>query len=195
MSMEKQDVAGAQDEGLTSQTPKCACRSRKRCWILTILLLVILAGGAGAYWALFARIYALDVYKSAMQKIVADKHVQEALGQPVETIRWSLPSARIESGEIEIRWNVKGPKAAGKAHVHAKLMMDKWQTPILEVLLPGGKKIAVQDAGDGEAEAPVFQGGAPKFDGSKSEAKKPDNNAPPPDLNMQVPTMDGPGAK
>ncbi len=184
MSTDTRDAAGKGGKG---QTP-VAQRGSKLKWTFIVLVLLVLVGGAAVYWALFARIYNLEVYRTAMAKIAADKQVQAALGQPVETVHWSLPSARVESGETEVRWTIKGPQGTAKAHVLAKMMMGKWQTPVLEVLLADGKKIQVQDAGDDEAEAPAFHGAAPK-----GEAKKVENNAPPPNLDMQVPAMDGPG--
>ena len=53
-------------------------------WFVPAMLLTIIVGGGGVlYWALFTRVYNLDVCQSAMRTIAADKGLQKALGQPI----------------------------------------------------------------------------------------------------------------
>jgi hypothetical protein len=161
----------------------------RRNWLrvmLLLLLLVVVIGGAGAYWALFIRVYRLEIFQSAMQQIEADKAVQDALGQPVTKASWPPPSARLEEGEKDIRWPIRGAKGEAKAHVASRLMMGKWEIVQLEVILADGKHLAVASAGDSEASAPAFS--APKAGDSKPEA---DKNAPAPEINLAIPPDDG----
>jgi hypothetical protein len=154
-------------------------------WFLPVLLLALIAIGAGAiYWSLFIRIYNLKECQSAMQAIAADKELQNLLGQPIKPVyrpsREFVPSAQIEDRRIDIRWNIAGPKGGAKAHTLAELRMGEWQTIIREVTLPDGKKISLTETGGGDAEAPAFN--APK-----AATQKPESNAPAPEINMSTP--------
>ena len=172
---------------------KCCCRRFRKCRCVFLLLLVLIVAGTGVgYWWFFGRIHNLEAYKTAMQRIQADKQLQESLGQPIETVNWppraAAPSARIEDQEIDIRWPVQGPKATAEAHLHVQRRLGEWQTTVLEVVLPGKRPIAIRDTDDTTEDAPLFN------QGPKPAEKKPETNPPPPDINMQVP--DGvPGAE
>jgi len=162
-------------------------RNWRRLVLVLLLLGVVVAGGA--YWLLIGRIHHMDVYQTAMETIRADKQMQQQLGEPIHSVKWPLrkavPSARIEDREIDIRWAIHGPKTQADAHVHAKLMMGKWETDILEVRV-NGKTLSLRMAGD-EADAPVY-GSGPK----KPEAKKPEANTPAPKINIDVPPGEPP---
>jgi len=167
-------------------------------WFVPVLLLaIVVIGGAVGYWALFLRVYDLEVCSSAMRTIQADKQVREALGEPIQTVKWpsrtNAPSARVEERETDIQWHIEGSKGHAKAHVFARLMMGKWEPVTLEVKLDSGKTIAVQQADNTGAEAPVFAGSKPEA--KKSEEKKPEKNAPGPEINMTLPPDSGPPAK
>jgi hypothetical protein len=158
-------------------------------WFVPMLLLVlVLLGGGALYWGMFIRIYQLDIFQSAMQQIEADQAVQGALGQPITKAGWPPPSARLEAGEQDIRWSIKGSKTDAKAHVAARFMQGKWEIVQLEVLLTDGKRLSVASSGDSEANAPVFS--APK---AASEKTEPEKNSPPPEINLALPPDDGPG--
>jgi hypothetical protein len=177
-------------------TPKtCGCPCRKLCRFVMFLLLLAAIGGGVGYWWFFFRVRNMEAYQTAMQKIQADHRVQEALGQPIEAVNWPLreavPNARIEDQEIDIRWPIQGPKASAQAHVHQKPMQGKWQTDQLEVTLPGNKRVAIRDTDENDPDAaPLFN--APPKSGDKPDAKQPEKNAPPPDINMPIPE-EGPG--
>lgn len=64
-------------------------------------------------------------------------------------------------------------------------MTGKWEIVALDVKLADGRKLQPQLAAGGEAEAPVF---APKTEEKKSESK-----APPPEINLPVPPANEPG--
>ena len=96
-----------------------------------------------------------------------------------------MPNARIEESEIDVLWNIEGPKGRAKAHAQSKLRQGKWETVVMEVVLQNGKKVLLAEAG-GEDVAPPFT--APKPVGNKPEA-----NTPPPVINLPVPPGGEPG--
>jgi hypothetical protein len=163
----------------------CGCGFRKCRCVFLLLLVLIVVGASVGYWWFFGRIHGLDVYKKSMQKIQADKSMQEALGTPIEVVNWpprtAAPSARVDDQEIDIRWPIHGPKASGQAHVLVQRRMGEWQTIMLEVTLPGSKRIAIHDASDTGEDAPLFN------QGPKPDEKKPEANASAPDINLQIP--------
>lgn len=159
-------------------------------FVPVLLLLVVVIGGGAAYWSLFLRIYNLELCQSAMQAIQANQDLQNTLGQPIQFAyhpnRESTPNARIEADEIELRWNVEGSKSHAKAHLLAKNRQGKWDTVVLEVILPNERKVSLADAvGDADD--------APKFDAPKKEpAVKSQTTAPPPEINLMAPPGDVP---
>jgi hypothetical protein len=171
-----------QQAGESAQPPACGCCCGGR-WsrvVLGLLLLVIL-GAAAAYWLLIGRVHRLEVYRTAMQAICADKEVQKKLGEPIHSVHWPLrravPSVRMDQQEIDIRWPIHGPNGQGEAHVHAEPVAGKFVIKVLEV---DGHRVALADGEGGEAEAP-------KFSSPKPEEKKAESNAPPPDINLALP--------
>ena len=192
MNFDKIDLEALQrdlEEFAREQAERGWYRRNWRWFVPTALLTVIVVGGAALYWALFLRVYGLEVCQSAMRTIRADKQLQEALGQPIQTVKWpsrsAAPSARIEESEADVLWSIEGPKGRAKAHVFARRMLGKWETVTLDVVLPNGKKVLLNEAGDSEAQAPPFT--APK-----AEPNKPETNAPPPEINL-APPADAPG--
>lgn len=160
-------------------------------WFVPVLLLaIVVLGGGFLYWSLFIRVYHLPVCQSAMRTIQADKSLQNSLGQPIQPVYWpsreAAPSARIEESEIDVRWNIEGPKSHAKAHVLAKLRQGQWEIIQLEVLLAGDKRVSLADAAGGADEAPAFAPPKPGTD-------KPSSNMPAPEINLSAPPDDGPG--
>jgi len=134
--------------------------SRNWLWFLPVLLLgLIVLGGAAAYWSLFLRVYRLEVCRATMELIQADKTLEAALGHPIQAIyrpsREAVPNARIEEDEIEVLWNVEGPKGSAKARSLAKRRQGKWETVLSEVVLANGRKVSLAAAG--EDDAPAFE--------------------------------------
>jgi hypothetical protein len=184
-------------EALQRDLEEFARQQRERGWfrrnwlwfVPTVLLVVIVVGAGAAYWAMFFRVYGLEVCQSAMRTIEANEEVCKSLGQPIRTAksptRGCVPSARIEEGEIDIIWTIVGPNGQAKAHLFARRIMGKWATTVLDVTLPNGKKVLLNDVNDTEAEAPAFSG-------PKPETKQPETNAPPPEINL-APPADAPG--
>jgi hypothetical protein len=161
--------------------PKCGCGGRIWMRIGLIVLLVLIAAAVVGYWQLIGRVHHLEVYKSAMAAIKADKEMQKKLGLPIHSVHWppraAVPNLRMEENEIDIRWAVHGPDGRGEAHVLAKPMQGKWELIVVEV---DGKRVALAAAEGGAAEAP-------KFTAPKADAKKPEANLPPPDVNLTLP--------
>ena len=193
--MSKQDVDREDlDEDLDEEEPASAPKrqrgwwSQNWLWFLPMLLLaIVLLGGGGIYWSLFTRVFQLDVCQSGMQAIQASSEVQRALGQPVTLVRWGFPpSARLEAGERDVRWDVEGPQGRAKAHVHARQMQGQWAIDLLEVTLGNGQRLSLAAGDDNVGEAPPF--GA-----AKPESKTPPTKAPAPEINLPVPPANEPG--
>ena len=83
---------------------------------------------------------------------------------------------------VVVLWNIEGPKGRAKAHALAKRRQGKWETVVMDVELPNGKKVLLNEGGD-EAEA---------FTPPKAEPNKPEANGPPPEINLPVPPADTP---
>ncbi len=155
----------------------------------TLLLAVIVLGGGAIYWSFYIRVYRLEVCRSVMQTIQINKELQDSLGQPIQLVyrpsRETVPNARVEASEIDVLWNIEGPKGRAKAHALSKLRQGKWETIVMEVVLPDGKKVLLAEAG-GENEAQPFMA-------SKPDTKKPETNAAAPEINLAVPPANEPG--
>jgi hypothetical protein len=192
------------------KAPQQPIPPRRRGWfrrnwlwfVPTLILAVVVVGGAVLYWALFLRIYNHPLCRSAMQSIAADKDLLELLGQPIQTVKWPsqqvAPSARIEEREIEIRWHIEGSKRRAKAYLKARLGWDeKWEIIQLEVFpfLPDGKegdKIVVPLGG--ENDAPAFPAGkqSSPTTGTKSGPKMLGSGQ---DVNVPTPPDDPPNGE
>jgi hypothetical protein len=171
-------------------------------WVVPLDILVTLAIVSGVlYWVFYARVYNLDTCQNAMIVILADTDVQEALGDSIDTAAWpsqaTVPSARVEENEIELRWSIEGPKGRAKAHVLSKKRQGKWETVALEVTLPSGKKKSLQVVGDNEAPpSPYGTGGqGPNPPPPLPNAKQPETKGSDLNIDIQVPTRDKPPAK
>jgi hypothetical protein len=197
MSVDKLDQAA-----LGRDLQESAPQRQKRGWwrrnwrrlVLALLLLIVVIAG-GAYWWLIGRVHQLEVYRQAMEAIAADKDVQKSLGQPIRSLNYPVPSARMEERETDVRWRIQGPKGHADAHLAARMMMGKWQTVILEVTLADNKKLSIRTADDTEGDAPPSPfGGTPKDPaGKKPEGTKPKPNAPAPNIDLPMPPDDPPG--
>jgi hypothetical protein len=168
----------------------------RRNWrrFVLLLLVIIVVGGGAAYWALFLRVYNLDVCRRAMQTIAADKGMQETLGLPIKNVLWpsqeTVPNARIEKDEIDVIWTIEGPKKQARAHLLAKRRQGRWDTVMLEVTPDGGKRVSVHEADNGEDAPPPFQGANPEP--PKTGVKKPESKSPDINIDLPVPPGDAP---
>ena len=79
-------------QALDKDLQEFAQQQKQRGWWLrnwlwfvpTLLLTMVVLGGAVLYWSLFIRVYNLDVCKSAMRTIQADKDLENSLGRPIQ---------------------------------------------------------------------------------------------------------------
>ena len=155
-------------------------------WFVPVLLALLILFGAGwGYWVFFGRVYCLDEYRSAMEKIEGSDQLRSKLGEPILAAGWPPPSPRLEDREREVRWDIQGPKGRAKAHILARLMQGNWEFVIMEVTFTDGRKVSLVDeigaAGD-----------APRFEGTKPESEKPETDVPPPEINLQMPDLQVP---
>jgi hypothetical protein len=175
-------------------------RRNWRWFVPALLLTIVVVGGGALYWNFYIRVYNLEVCQAAMKTIAADKGMQDSLGQPMAPAKWPsrevMPNARVEESEIDIRWTIEGPKAKALAHLLAKRRQGKWQTVMLEVTPAGGKKVAIQEVGTGEDEAPPSPFGNGSPEPPKPQDKKPATKPADMNIDMPIPPGDAPeGAK
>ncbi len=158
-------------------------------WLVPVLLAALIVFGAGwGYWSFFGRVYCLDEYRLAMEKIEGSDQLRNELGEPIQAAGWPPPSPRLEDREREVRWDIQGPKDRAKAHILARLMQGKWEFIIMEVTLADGRKVSlVEEIGDA--------GDAPLFEGAKPKSEKPQTDAPPPEINLPMPDVQVPGVQ
>jgi len=198
MKIEDIDMA-ALDKDLRklTQTPKQRGWFRRNWkWVvpLDLLITVVIVGGV-LYWAFFTRVYNLDVCQKAMLAIGSTPTVLEALGEPIQPVKWpsqeAMPNARVEDSEIDVRWIIEGPKGQAKAHVNSRNRQGEWDTVVLEVTLPDGKKIPIKTLGDignvAKPWAPGANPGTPNPGANRPKTKGSDLN-----IDLPVPSGDGP---
>ena len=167
--------------------------SRNWLWFLPTLLLscVLLCCGCPAGIGLWFlnQAFKLEVYQTAMQKIKTDETLRQELGEPIETLHWPPPAFRVEQhdhrGEADMRWEIAGPKGHARAHLTARLADEDWDIVVLEVELANHKKVSLSVEGN---EAPIYQP-------PKPDDQKPDDNAPPPEINLPMPDVQAPAEK
>ena len=179
--------------------PSCKCCHRFRRFLVWLLVIVIVGGGA-AYWYCYLRVYNLQVCQDAMKTIKADKGMQETLGLPMKNAyvpsQETMPSARVEENEVDAIWTIEGPKNHARAHVNARRRQGRWDIVTLEVTPAGGKKVSVHEPESDEGGAPAWPNpGTAQAPATGPNAKKPEAKGPEtpgPDINMAIPPGDGP---
>jgi hypothetical protein len=196
MSTDDSDKTERDVQKKTAAKPRGWFRRNLRRLVLLLLLIVVVGGGA-LYWNFFLRVYNLKVCQDAMQTIEADKGMQETLGTPIKNVLWpsqeTIPNARIEKDEIDVIWNIEGPKKKACAHLLAKRRQGRWDTVMLDVTPAGGERVSIREPDSGDGGAPVWPNPATtKTDVKKPDEKKPDTKGP--DINMPIPPGDAPEA-
>ena len=164
--------------------------SRNWKWFVPTVLLgmILMCGGclAGIAAIFVSSLRHIEPYVTTMAKIDANKEAQEAFGQPVKDDSW-FPVLTPDGNNMDIRWDLSGPKGKGKSHVKSRMSNGKFEIVVIEVILPDGKKLVLHDEG-GENEAPVF---IPQ--GAAGGEKKPESAMP--DLNPTIPKPEEPEKK
>jgi hypothetical protein len=165
--------------------------SRNWKWFVptVFLCLILMCGGCltGIAVLFISGLRHLEPYVVTMEKIQANPEAQEALGQPIRDDSW-FPVLSPDGNNMDIRWDLSGPKGKGKAHVKARMTGNKWEIVLIEVILPNDKKILLHDEGGGNV-APPF-----KAQGAAEGEKKPEA-APSPDLTPNIPMPEEGGPK
>jgi hypothetical protein len=164
---------------------------RKRHWfrrVLLVLLAIVVLGAGGGYWFLIGRVHGLDVYRTAMEAIQNDKDLQGDLGAPiVATPWWPLPSARIEERETQLDWVIEGPKGQAKVHLLARPIGGKPpEIVVLEVTMPGKKKVSLAESIHGNDDAPLLPQFPPQQPAPPATGK-PKQELPPAGTDIQMP--------
>jgi hypothetical protein len=161
--------------------------SRNWKWFVpTVLLcLMLMCGGclAGIFAIFVTGLRQIEPYKVTMQKIEDNKEAQEAFGQPIKDDSW-FPVLTPDGNNMDIRWDLAGPKGKGKAYVKSRSISGRLEVVVIEVILPDGRKLILHDEGGGDV-APPFnpQGGA---GGEKKQ------ESAMPDLNPTIPKPEEP---
>ncbi len=175
------------------QQPQRGWFARNWLWFIPSLLIIlfIFCCGVPAFigFGVASKALRSGPYEVAMQKIQADPTIKRELGEPIEDVSW-IPAGRLEfendRGEADLRFDVAGPKGQAKAHMAARFGNAKWELTILEVTLSSGKTLQLlKDEGN---DAPAFQG-------TKPANAKPESKGPAPELNLSIPSDDGPGKR
>jgi hypothetical protein len=126
-----------------------------------------------------------DPYIKTMAAALENPVLKEALGEPMKDLRW-LPApldgyyTKEDRGEVNWYWEIGGPKGNCKIHVQGRRLQGQWQYQVMEATLADGRKISLikEDA----------EGGAPLYNPqTATEKKKPDAEAPPPDVDVKIP--------
>ncbi len=176
------------DEGTLNQAaplpvpPRRGWWSRNWKWFVPTLLLlfVILCCGCPVgfgFW-FYSRVYEVPPLQQAMQQIQSNEELAQDLGQPIKPVYFPPPTFQGSEREIEVRWFIRGPKGQATAHIKARPGGGGFETVMLEVTLADGKKVSIAEHGGNEA---------PTFEAPKPGEKKTEENAPPPEINMQPP--------
>ncbi len=155
--------------------------SRNWKWFVptVFLCMILMCGGCltGIGFFIISGLKHLEPYVVTMQKIQANPEAQEALGQPIRDDSW-FPVLSIDGDNLDIRWDLSGPKGKGKAYVKSRTSNGKSEIVVIEVTLPNGKKLILHDEGPG---------GAPPFkpQGAAEGEKKPEVS-PSPELPQNI---------
>jgi hypothetical protein len=180
MSTENRDQAtpDAGPQTPVEQPTCCCCMSRKP--VLIVLLILVLAAGAArlVIQQIGGNLRSTEPYQMAMQRILHDPQVAEALGSPIAD-SWRT-AGRSEENEVDLRFEIRGPKGQAKVHAQGKRLQGAWELIILDVTVgESGKTLKPMQA---------EEGGAPLFESPKAnEPAKPKEEEPAPQINLPVP--------
>jgi hypothetical protein len=178
-----------------AQQPACCCSCKK--WVVLLVILVVLAGGGWvAYGEIGAKLRATDAYRIALDKIRKDSTVKNEIGAPIND-SWRT-AGRADANEADLLFTVSGFLNWAKVHAHAKPIQGKWELDTLDVTVAGSGRV-LHLMNEEEGGAPPFEASkttetpspdaaaAPAGDAKPADAAKPQENAPSPEINMEVP--------
>ena len=149
-----------------------------------LLLALVLLGGGTVFWGFHAGIRPGRCIKRRCKRLRPTRACGGA-----RSADHDRPAGRLLDYHIGTRASpifagpLSAPRAAPKAHVQARLNDATWELVILEVVLPTARRYRWPMRA---------RRGAPSFEGSKPETKKPEADAPAPDINLPAPPDDRP---
>jgi hypothetical protein len=185
MAMNDIDLAALDRDLQKLKKPQRGWWARNWKRILTVIILLILAGVGYAGWY-FYKLFGNEAYKQAMSKIRENQEITAILGEPIKQVYLTpLHSFTKDGNDFEMRWEVIGAnQKQAKVDVKTRLMNGNWGTVYMEVELPGGKKIRL-NADEGGNEAPKYN--PQPVPDAKQSGKSPDEDMPD-DLSPKIPS-------
>ena len=187
MSTESPVLATVEAGLPNGRQPRRGWFRRNWLWFVPAFFLAMILLGVGGFFGFIEcnayRLRSSDLYKKAMQKVMADAKVQNAVGQPLTLIKWPLPSYSDTETDLEIYCDLHGPKGIAKMHVRVRKNVGNTE---MKVKLPGNTE-STFDLSDGTNVAPTFH--QPKTGGGTKS--KP--NGPAPEVDLDIPPDDAPG--
>jgi hypothetical protein len=139
-----------------NMAPQRGWWSRNWKWVVPVGCLGVLAScgclGAIAFFAATSAIKSTTAYVQAVQVVMTDPEVQEALGSPIETgmLQGSVKTEN-DQGSADFTIPLDGPKADGTLRVKATKAGGDWNFHVLQVEVPGRAPIdLVGKLGGGE---------------------------------------------
>jgi len=142
--------------------PKQRWLSRKRLWLVPVVLLAAIVLGGGICVMVLRAPISSEPYRIALERVQQDPQVREQLGEPIEDVtRFPTGSVHTEDdrGEANLGFDVAGPQ--GKAHVstRARRIDGKWGLTTVEVTIAADGQRLLLDIGgkdDNFGEAPPW---------------------------------------
>lgn len=131
--------------------PRRSWLARNWLWFVPVFLvvLVILAGAAGAGWLFWSmgKIKSSDPYQMTLQQVQSDPQVLQRLGEPVEdaffvqAVQWSVTGDR---GDATLTFNVSGPTGTGHVRSQARMIGGVWGLTTVDVTFEDGQKVSLE---------------------------------------------------
>lgn len=178
--------------------PRRSWFSRNWLWFVPLLfvLLFLLCAGlcVGVIGTAFVTLKHSEPYRVALERVQQDPQVIQRLGEPIREASW-VPVGEVHTedggGSANLSFRVAGPKGEADVRTEARRRGGQWETTVLEVTFPDGKRLSLDVGGDDEA---------PKFQGGNSPKLNPNGPAPklnPPEadagIRIEIPNLDPPG--
>lgn len=118
-------------------------RRSQRGWGLAglALLLFALLGAIGGFFAVAYSLKQSDIYQLCYAELSRDATARRILGTPIETgmVQGSTRSSA-SSGDAEISFAVRGPKAKGKVYCEGHKELGKWRVDRMELEVEGAPR-------------------------------------------------------
>ena len=184
-----------QDETKTPVTARPARSKRVRRWPLVLLIaaVVIVAGGAVAWYQLGGKLRWTESYRAALALVQKDPQVIAQLGEPIGEV-WLPPSGSVYGENAHLIFKVEGPKGRAVVQADARSIAGHWALRSLNVTLADQKRISINTlTGEGgEGDAPVFRPQSVVAPKPVEAVKVPPPTSPGPDIQFDMPDLNAP---